>query len=954
MSKKHYLLIAMAWLMLAWQGAMAAVSVGAYATIENLLTPTLTINTPAGAKGGDLLLVQIVSKDWVTMTPPSGWTEYTAASRDWKNLRTRYYWRIAPTSVAASYSWALAYGSDSDGPKSAGTTGLMLSMQTTDTSNPFCGTNNQTQSTEISYVAPNLHTTCPAGSRRFAFFSADHSDTIINPNAKWGDASYTAIPDAQTTGDGRGVSVAGSYFTMSGSGNGDSLTATLTVSKNGISNTIIVKANPESAVDHIQLELTGTPLTCTPSTVTIKACSNAACSTLASAATTVTLTTNNGSWGSSPITFTGSTTTTLRNTTVSTATLGASSNPGAANATTCYLNGVQASGCQIPFVDSALLLTIPTQTAGVTSSGTSRMSVSAVRASDNALQCIPAFASVNRVVDFWSEYSNPNSGIKTVAVNGTTVVSSTTTLAASTSTTGTAVTLSFDANGTATVPLKYDDAGQVLLKARYDGSASNATYPDAGLVMKGSSTFVSVPYALCVDSSDSGWSCNAADLTCAKYKKAGENFNLRVTGKAYLSTTTDVCAMTTTANYQQNGLTLASVLVQPAGGNSGALGTGTINISSGGTATISNQTQAEVGVFKFTATPPAATASNNYFGQTVPTGTSQNFGRFVPAGFTVTGAALTPRNALTCSPASTFTYLGEALGLGFTLNAVNVGGTITSNYRGSFARLGLAPATASGALYFGAQDGTTLLNSRTTTACTGSSGVCGTWGNGTATIAANTTVSRASAGALDGPFTAAKFGLKATDADGVTVLSPNYNWSLVTPVLNDGLLIGNGVLRFGRVRMSNAYGSALLPLPVPTIAQYWNGSAFVLNTDDNCTPLTAPTVQAIASTSQANLYCYGGAGLYGSLSGVTASVNAKMAAGQAGLKLGKPSNSNGGYLDLALAVPNYLKYNWNGSDQDLTNCSAASDGDKNDDNPRALIRFGAKQNNSIIYLREIY
>jgi len=87
-------------------------------------------------------------------------------------------------------------------------------------------------------------------------------------------------------------------------------------------------------------------------------------------------------------------------------------------------------------------------------------------------------------------------------------------------------------------------------------------------------------------------------------------------------------------------------------------------------------------------------------------------------------------------------------------------------------------------------------------------------------------------------------------------------------------------------------------------------------------------------------------------------VNSPIKSGVAGLKLAKPSYTNTGnlYLDLALSVPDYLKYNWNGLDQDPSTptCPVASDGDKNDDNPRARIRFGAKTNNSIIYLREIY
>jgi hypothetical protein len=43
--------------------------------------------------------------------------------------------------------------------------------------------------------------------------------------------------------------------------------------------------------------------------------------------------------------------------------------------------------------------------------------------------------------------------------------------------------------------------------------------------------------------------------------------------------------------------------------------------------------------------------------------------------------------------------------------------------------------------------------------------------------------------------------------------------------------------RYGRLRLVNAYGSHLVPLPVGIETQYWNGSAFQLNGEDNCTTL---------------------------------------------------------------------------------------------------------------------
>lgn len=707
--------------------------------------------------------------------------------------------------------------------------------------------------------------------------------------------------------------------------------------------------NPIVAIDHYEFTV-GTALTCTPATVTVRACMDAACTTTYSGNASATLLPAGG-WGGDAKTFAGSGVQfSLSETVAGTYTLGIVSNSSTPplkaftqNAALCSIGGsAYTSNCNLTFSEAGLLYTVPTLTSGVTSAP---ITITAAKTDDVTKTCAPAFTG-SRNIKFWSAYVNPATGSKTLTMNATALSTS--------SATPSTVPLTFNASGQATFTLTYPDAGQLSLNARYDGSAATN---DSGLIMNGSSTFVTVPYRLCVDSPDSNWQCAAGDLTCNKFKKAGEAFNLRVTGKAASGSMTDECAMPTTPNYQQNGIVLTSGLVAPSPGTIGTTNMGSIDITASGTATISNRTQSEVGVFKFTATPPAATSSNNYFSQTVPSG-DNNFGRFIPAGFTISAPVITPRGPLACNPASTFTYLGEPLLLGFTLNAVNTSGTVTTNYRGSFARLGLLPSNG---LYFGVQDGGTLLNGRLITACDGTGGVCGTWGNGTAAMTAKPTVNRSNNLIPDGLFTTAQFGLKIIgEPDGVGILSPDYNWNMVSPVVNDGLKIGGTtVLRFGRVRMTNAYGSPLLPLPVTAIAQYWDNGAFIKNLDDSCTPLTVPASQALPNLTSAvlaPLYCNGGAGLEGSLTGVAASMNAtgKMNAGDAGLKLSKPANTGGGSMTLVLNVPDYLKYNWDGVDQTLPACTSPGDNYMHDDNPRARIRFGAKANNSIIYMREMY
>jgi hypothetical protein len=56
------------------------------------------------------------------------------------------------------------------------------------------------------------------------------------------------------------------------------------------------------------------------------------------------------------------------------------------------------------------------------------------------------------------------------------------------------------------------------------------------------------------------------------------------------------------------------------------------------------------------------------------------FGRFTPDNFVVSSVSLTNRSGVGCAPPSVFTYMGEPIGLGFTLTAKNLAGTTTQNY----------------------------------------------------------------------------------------------------------------------------------------------------------------------------------------------------------------------------------------------------------------------------------
>ncbi|MGB6055921.1 MAG: DUF6701 domain-containing protein [Burkholderiaceae bacterium] len=330
-----------------------------------------------------------------------------------------------------------------------------------------------------------------------------------------------------------------------------------------------------------------------------------------------------------------------------------------------------------------------------------------------------------------------------------------------------------------------------------------------------------------------------------------------------------------------------------------------------------------------------------------------SFGRFVPSYLELTGAMLSNRADLACNPASSFTYMDEPLKARFTLTAKNAGGVVTENYAGQLAKLDLsAPAN----FYLGALDGAaggTALSGRLQTLSS-----AGVWAAG---VAADVTLDflfqrLQSPAKTDGPY-AAKFGIAPVDGDGIALLATAYDLDIDAPAGNDHKQIGQSTIRFGRLKLSNAFGHDQLDLPIPLEAQFWNGVAFITNTDDSCSPLTNANLVLGSYVGGLNAANMGASHLSGA---------GTLNAGRGALKLAKPSPAATGSVDLAIKLAGtaagddqscpskvvnpvqptgaglaYLQSQWCGS-------NFARD-------PRARVRFGAYKNpTEMIYLRENY
>ena len=268
----------------------------------------------------------------------------------------------------------------------------------------------------------------------------------------------------------------------------------------------------------------------------------------------------------------------------------------------------------------------------------------------------------------------------------------------------------------------------------------------------------------------------------------------------------------------------------------------------------------------------ADTLVGGKYGCSIGNTSTVSLGRFIPDHFVITAASVVNRSQLAsvaaCS-ASPFGYMSEPMRVRFTLNATNLLGGLTTNYQGVFAKLATTDWLATGNNSIGVRmtakgfkPTPTSVDScgvafdpltpfATTFACTNGVtkapvmsstgarvGVVGTpaaplWSGGSSAMAATLLFKRADV--ADGPY-ALSIGIAPQDSEGVIAA---YDLDTNNDNGNDHVALGTTQARHGRLSISNNYGSDLLRLSVPIQAQYWNGSAYVINADDSCTPITA-------------------------------------------------------------------------------------------------------------------
>ena len=204
-------------------------------------------------------------------------------------------------------------------------------------------------------------------------------------------------------------------------------------------------------------------------------------------------------------------------------------------------------------------------------------------------------------------------------------------------------------------------------------------------------------------------------------------------------------------------------------------------------------------------------------------------------------------------------------------------------------------------------------------------------------------------GPFNGDF---RVDFSVTDSDGA---SGSYSLATAASATPDKLItFANPQQRYGRLYIGTGIGSELLPVAVPFETQYYNGTAFVRNTQDSCTVINdvagdgAPdlslsnNVEASAQTDGDILIC----------TGVTSTMTLgsnPLAAGDGQLSFSAPGAGCVGYanigVDLGTAAPPgqnlpWLQFDWNG------------DG-VYDNDPAGRVDFGIRGgSDEVIYRRE--
>ena len=718
------------------------------------------------------------------------------------------------------------------------------------------------------------------------------------------------------------------------------------------------------APDHYELHVPATGIACLGTDVTVKACADSVspCTNIYSVDTDVTLASSAGTLSSNTFLLTeGDASVKLRYpalTDGATASITLSGEVTAAtNARKCCIGGTctVANSCTTS-VNTAGFIFSKTTTGGVDTPATqiagklsavadSNMTyLRSIRTNTTTGACMPRFTSP-QTVKMAYKCVNPATCIatETFKINTTNIQPNAN--VANPVVYGD-VSLAFDANGSAQIPINYSDVGQVQLFASL-ALAQTSTEP-AYTLTGSSNLFVVKPHQIKVfgvstvgNVSNLGRTNEAG--SGSNFVSAGTPFKVTLQSTNWGGTVTPNFGRETSSQ-AQNLTLLTNSLVYPAGGTLGSLTytANTFSLASAGTYSNSTVTWPQVG--SLTIMPGLADylSTGNVSGVA-----SSTIGRFYPDHFRVIPASSTA--GYVCGG---FSYMGQPnLQIKPSIVAESAGATpvTVTNYDNT--TLGYGAGNGLAVPSFAAEN-----NSDNTSRSSRLSVATGKWITGEYKESLIGTFNRQSSGP-DGPFTSLRVGvsgmitdpnLTAFDLVGITTNTRDMLGATAI-AFRDPALPSNNLLnlRYGRLRLDDAFGPETSPLAVNFSTEFWIGNRFILNANDFCTtvPRSAITFATKPISVDANRTV--DLSLLGKTTGAINldTTDVRFGAGTAGLSFSAPTNAAQGefVIGVDLTNRNWLTFDWDqgktvGPDNKL---------------PDATIKFGSyRGNDRIIYWRE--
>lgn len=683
-------------------------------------------------------------------------------------------------------------------------------------------------------------------------------------------------------------------------------------------------------IHHFEFDYSGSGSTCQPSDVTLRACMDKDCNTLYPGSITdaedlhVTLSPSAGhhvaNWvQSSPISFKGSTNLQIRGSRAGEVTIGIarSSVPQFGfEDTRCRINGgeLSAKDCKIKFRRNTLSIVAEDVIANKESSDSNFFEFCSSSSTTDTTRNINMSMkhTVAPIVqpDVTLNYMKREgdtapvwSSDKTISEKGSTYLKD----------------VYFNDNGQAKFKFTYPEVGQVSFIASVEGIQDS----------EGVGKFVSYPHRLQVTA---GGRCSSINSGCdSRFVSAGEEFTMSITALQYSE---DGKGHIPAKNYEEEQMVVSNEVVYPAisaGGKKAELLTDTYkHIASDDAKTSFPQTVSEVGAFEFSISAPKGDVENTslYLGKSsfLIQPATITLGRFYPKFYTLRG------QNWDYAGSQSFNYMNQNFDSMWYEVEVLTGGDVpksVENYK-YFNKEHVASFELSDSLNrFNAQGNLTpswidalgsiqrfTLTPPLSGECNSAEGLC--WMKKTP-----------AAGYEDGPFNLNGNTIKATDIKVGVAIEPDPISVYGNPVLSI-----QPDIRFGRVDLDDVGGNQGATLHVPLRVEYWNGSRFIANPNDNQTDVKGVTAAerhiwptGTDADPKAVTLGAGGEVSSGSSRSVTAT-QAEPYRQQTRVWLDLDDSENG--------LP-WLKYDW--------------DNDGSEENPSSVVTFGIHRGNDRVIYR---